>query len=914
MTHPERDAPQHPSADAAFINAVIRGDEHGVRAGLESGADVNATDATGRSSLACAFTGADWETADASDASFMNPARLAVIQLLVTHPHISLYTLNAPQDELRGVTPLGVAAWLNAAEAVRICLDAGAGLFAIDSPDAHNATALMYASRDGRIELVETLLAHGARPDTRDVTFRSALQYALPHAVALWLCENAVRNVRTREFLSGNPRRLAFPPDALSSVAPSASSASSSQPTPPSHLLSRTSTLSSTSDIVKCVISSDIQALRTLLFPPHINNVNTPDWLYLLNRADKDDWAPVHYCCSVRHPSIEVLDALFLGGADINLLSQTGDCTPLHCLARKRRGTDSLRDTETNAQLYAFVTHLVRDLGVPLAWRNSAGDTCMHVAAEHGDSAEVLRALLDCDVDRTVREIRNSRGLTALDVAKPEFRAVFGVQAESLRPGSSASHLTVTPLRLRHATSTPSIRSDKSASLLPLPTASPVFAPEIFSPIDDELSSTPLTPTLLALRWISNELALCAETNTTDLDHLEARLRDAQDRAQSAFAHFLARIQEVTERLARANTRWTESDTLLDALQQAVEEKLTVTAPPVPEFVGRARSGTTFSGDSQLTAVSLSLLAGECEGEPPSTHCFPALSTPTTDGSWPPSADSTRPSTPYGRLKAHKSMSDLACKEKALPPSPTPSDPDASAPLPAARARAGTLVGVVRPPNQVDKGTLSTKRLKAWLRKKLLPERALPPKPSEEPRPSLSTLCEEREDPPPALRMLGVVQRDLARMDDCVSSADKRLASAARAVARAERLTKKALNRRAAWLRERRLAQHVDVGLHALMAMDWENGTRPSPLRLEIPSVSSVSSASSPVDTTPTTPLAHVPEAEDDTVLLERIVWWKIHERIENAEDEAERIEVWLRTVGDVLHGVQAREGLSVPL
>jgi hypothetical protein len=73
----------------------------------------------------------------------MTEERLACIRLLVAHPHVSLYTLNAPQDEMRGVTPLGVAAWLNAIAAVRVCLDDGAGVVAVDAPDAHDATPLM---------------------------------------------------------------------------------------------------------------------------------------------------------------------------------------------------------------------------------------------------------------------------------------------------------------------------------------------------------------------------------------------------------------------------------------------------------------------------------------------------------------------------------------------------------------------------------------------------------------------------------------------------------------------------------------------------------------------------------------------------------------------------------------------------
>jgi hypothetical protein len=45
------------SLNAQLLGAVVRADEHGVRSLLERGADVNATDAKGRSTIACAVAG-----------------------------------------------------------------------------------------------------------------------------------------------------------------------------------------------------------------------------------------------------------------------------------------------------------------------------------------------------------------------------------------------------------------------------------------------------------------------------------------------------------------------------------------------------------------------------------------------------------------------------------------------------------------------------------------------------------------------------------------------------------------------------------------------------------------------------------------------------------------------------------------
>jgi len=137
-----------------------------------------------------------------------------------------------------------------------------------------------------------------------------------------------------------------------------------------------------------------------------------------VNAPDAEPWSPIHYCASLKQPSIEVLDILYCAGADVSLFSKTGNCTPLHCLARRKRGPDALRDQASNDALYRFVVHIVRNLRAPLQALDGNNETCVHVAAEHGDSAEVLRAMLDSDPEHTVSEIRDSRGY----VIGPSFR------------------------------------------------------------------------------------------------------------------------------------------------------------------------------------------------------------------------------------------------------------------------------------------------------------------------------------------------------------------------------------------------------------------------------------------------------------------------------------------------------------
>ena len=87
-----------------------------------------------------------WEEADASDASFKLDKRLAILKMLLSHGGLSLYSLNAPRDAMNGVTPLGVAAWLNLPEVIRLLLEECPGVVSVDGVDTRGATPLMCKS------------------------------------------------------------------------------------------------------------------------------------------------------------------------------------------------------------------------------------------------------------------------------------------------------------------------------------------------------------------------------------------------------------------------------------------------------------------------------------------------------------------------------------------------------------------------------------------------------------------------------------------------------------------------------------------------------------------------------------------------------------------------------------------------
>jgi len=264
-------------------------------------------------------------------------------------------------------------------------------------------------------------LSHGARPDYRDSNHRTSIQYSLRHPLVLWCCEEALRKHRAlesqvcRETLRvyrhadfgqrGNKRKLRSSAQAdVDRLSP----LDHSRPLPLPHLFSEPIVFRRNSSLVNAIVTGDVPLLLSFLFPA-LSSSDVPRPI-LVNCPDGDDWSLIHYCVSVRQPSIEVLDILYRAGADVSLFSEAGACTPLHCLARKKRGPDSLRGLASIQSLYQFVVHLIRDLRAPLGALDHNKETCIHMAAEHGDSAEVLRAFLDCDTDGAVRDLRNSRG------------------------------------------------------------------------------------------------------------------------------------------------------------------------------------------------------------------------------------------------------------------------------------------------------------------------------------------------------------------------------------------------------------------------------------------------------------------------------------------------------------------------
>ena len=76
----------------------------------------------------------------------MSISRLNILNAIITHRDISLFTLNASNVTICGVksiTPLGAAALLKKPTAVQTLLELSPGLVSIDRPDTKGRTPLM---------------------------------------------------------------------------------------------------------------------------------------------------------------------------------------------------------------------------------------------------------------------------------------------------------------------------------------------------------------------------------------------------------------------------------------------------------------------------------------------------------------------------------------------------------------------------------------------------------------------------------------------------------------------------------------------------------------------------------------------------------------------------------------------------
>ncbi|KAI9249209.1 hypothetical protein BDA99DRAFT_564557 [Phascolomyces articulosus] len=333
--------------------AVLGGHADMVRLLLSAGADINLKDGRGRTALICAIYGLDLDVGD------INTANLPLISqthehhfeimknILLRHPNIDVTTLNSPQYEIKGITPLCLASYLGKTEIIQLLLEDGR--VNVDGTDSKSATAFMYAARDGNIPIVKTLLSYNASPDITDAHGWSAIQYAGRSPEIVQLCEEALRCKRHElTHLHGKMPLCKYPTNYTK-----LSTLISSLPSYPSSLshvqfdsLKDIDLLDQAAAPVLQIIRSaflqavkqhDHHTLQTLLLwsPALREDQRTLSGPILVNYHDmKTGLTPLHYAMRAKPlPSIDTIILLYQAGADVNSQTLLGR-TALHHLAR----------------------------------------------------------------------------------------------------------------------------------------------------------------------------------------------------------------------------------------------------------------------------------------------------------------------------------------------------------------------------------------------------------------------------------------------------------------------------------------------------------------------------------------------------------------------------------------------------
>ncbi|KAG6849266.1 hypothetical protein H0H93_009922 [Arthromyces matolae] len=930
---------QHSFDHFGLHSFAIAGDDEGVDRALNSGADVNSLDSAGRSALMCAVAGEQWQKIDASNAFIMTPQRLNTIRRLLRDPRISLLTLNAPQSSMNGVVPLGMAAWLNKPEAVRLLLEESSDIVSVDGMDAQGATALMYAARDGGLQVVQLLLSHGARPDFRDCNHRTSIQFALDHPQILWLFESTLRRHRWRESQSADRSKLIPGSEALLNLAYSAMPSDSLEPPPLSIFKKGTSRLTHT--LISSVCLPDVPFLRSLLFSPAIP-ASSPPALYpmsapiLVNRPDASGWSPIHYCAAAKVPCIDVLDALYCAGADISLFTTHESFTVLHILAKS--ACPSAERPNDAASLYYFTMHLVRDLRAPLSARDRNEETCIHIAAEHGQCIELLMILLELDSTGTVRDLRNARGLTALEICKPEFRFAFGENTE----------------RLRSVTSLSTLRAVASfASLVSLHEPQP-YVPDTDSSLcsmDFDIEES-MHQLLFNLRACSPVIHHANDSAT--VARLRTLLAEATHLNEGIIRHFRSRVDEATKELEVLRSSSSEVQSLLRKVTIAAIAKLGDKG-----FDSFQRRRARDSEDSQATmfyaasrgASSASIAQykqgdGDCVSvatqtivpESPAIHHSTVLAR--SAATWFGGLIASDAST-YNDRVAELLQVDRALAEHRHKMAEAGSDwndfatPGLDSTLKQLEKRHRKLEDKVREIEDAGRKSLrdiSPKKGKflTWVKRIITQDKPSDVKlqiihdidevncavgretrrlhcssPLEGPQIEEDLAFDTKIEM--ALKtskaVLNASSRDIRTVNQSILAAEQFIQNAVQSISRAERVAKRALKKREAMLTQLRTSKKTQPSRQ-------QNGGTPGALGYNLltlqPSIASLSSISSEYSVCSTTPTL-MENDDDDTRTLRRLLKRKIEATILASWDEMDSLVEWLRIVKEATRSVKRR-------
>ncbi|KAL0065293.1 hypothetical protein AAF712_007805 [Marasmius tenuissimus] len=605
--------------------------------------------------------------------------------------------------------------------------------------------------------------------------------------------------------------------------------------------------LKATASLLKAVVSSDVSSLESWISS---SRTLTPA---LINHPDSHGWSAIHHCCSARELSREILDSLYCAGAEVSLFTSKEHYTPLHCLA-----------FSSSEDVYDFAVHLIRDLRAPLSATDKQGATCMHIAAEHGTSVGLLKAFLECDTTGRIREMRDSNGMTALDLAKAEFREVFGLATEELRPRSSLSVTTIRP----RLCSFPSLQHALGSA----------------KQDDESLSLSDFDVVTAAHQLIDNlritSPSLPHDCDPTHLAHIESLIRETSHLSTVIIRNFRSRCSGASKSLKELNEESSDIKDLLRAVARAADEKL------VSHGLGssiRTRHCHRESEDSQLTAVSSPSFKHSSEAPAERIKSLPEKETVEE------SAKAKEPSAPFfkGWFKRKPSKTPLS-KEKQ---GPTSSPVDSSNPSSPVKLQPEA-------PNYLTLSAGATLRASPTVLGAAKRE--------------LSTVTESLV----SVSLWLLSHASPVDMEN-YSQASQFIESSERSISRAERIIAKAVKKRKCMLADLRTqseAQEKDLFIRP------KNGS-PRSFNLNLsskPSLTSLYSVSSvnsefELSADPLSFAAILAENDDEeTKAIRRLILRKIEARTDGALDEVEKSAPRLRVVRETVRGVKRRAHLDV--
>ncbi|KAG2201829.1 hypothetical protein INT47_004386, partial [Mucor saturninus] len=424
--------------------AVLGGHPNMVRLLLSAGADINNKDGRGRTPLVCAIYGLDLDASniDPSNLYFIsqtNPSHFDIMKnILLCHPNLYYATLDSPQYEIKGITPLCLASYLGKSDIIQLLLDDGR--VNVDGTDSKNATALMYAARDGNVPIVKILLDYHASPDITDSHGWSAIQYAEVNPEIVQLCE-AVLRIRRSDGV--NHAKLSHFITTLPDYPSSLSHLQFDTLKELDHLdpADTAQVQIVQSAFLHAIKIHDHLSLQTLLMKsPSVNGgVPSPGPLLINHHDPKTGLTAFHHAMRTKPlPSLDTITLLYQAGADINAQTYYGR-TALHHLSRFGRDKDGkswgiqknnhtvtppIQQPITTIQGVPVAQHIAMCASVLIRFgalvniADPTGNTPLHFAAEFGGVMEVIQVLImEGGADLNVK---NKKQLTPLDVCKTE--------------------------------------------------------------------------------------------------------------------------------------------------------------------------------------------------------------------------------------------------------------------------------------------------------------------------------------------------------------------------------------------------------------------------------------------------------------------------------------------------------------